>query len=363
MLDRIIGEDEACPVTPDTMIPANRLQSHTVRIYRLEEHAVTEEVSSARQLLSPLRFDLFAKLYYIRNRRQNRQNALKVYKEHIKAFNPDLQEPGRCDKVGYEDFISSFDRLIDYFEANEFDPSLSLVPVTDDNVILDGAHRVAALAYYDKNVGIARCHGVVPKANFDYVYFKNRGLSWDVMDLTANEMVHYLPYVYVACVWPKVSDKSIAMLLIRKQFEIVYERSFKVTYASLSKLIAEVYKNQSWTRNPDSLTDKTLQCFGFDKEITFIFFVADNLQDVQFVKESIRSMYGFGKHSVHITDNMDESQAISECVLVAGERRKWQIQSMTGTLLTKLSERWFYFKRVQLINFKVSVARLLRIGR
>ena len=61
-------------------------------------------------LISP-RFDLFAKVYYIRMREENRVEAERVYKEHIKAFNPDFKEPGRDDKSGYDDFVSSFDQF------------------------------------------------------------------------------------------------------------------------------------------------------------------------------------------------------------------------------------------------------------
>ena len=72
-----------------------RLQPHTVEIYHLEEGQIEEKLVEARSLLIPSRFDLFAKVYYIRMREENRMEAERVYKEHIKAFNPDLREPGR----------------------------------------------------------------------------------------------------------------------------------------------------------------------------------------------------------------------------------------------------------------------------
>ena len=340
-----------------------RLQPHTVRIYNLKTTVLEEKTVPARMLLVPFRFDLFAKLFYIRNRDVNKELALKIYREHIKALNPDLKEPGRNDKSGYEDFISSFDRLIEDFKSESFDSTQSLVPVTDNYVILDGAHRVAALSYFDKEIGVAQCHGIVPKADFDYLYFKNRGLSWDTMDLIANEMIRYLSNIYVACIWPKIVNKAIAVSLIKKHFNIVYEKSLRVTFASFRQLITEVYKNQLWIQNQESLTDKALQCFGFNRQVTFIFFVADNMCDVLSIKDAIRYKYGFGKHSVHITDNIAESQAIAENILVASKREKWNAKSITGTLFEKFSERWFYFKKVQFINFKIAVTKLLHIGR
>lgn len=332
-------------------------------MYNLKTTVLEEKTVPARMLLDPSRFDLFAKLFYIRNRDINKELALKIYREHIKAFNPDLKEPGRNDKLGYEDFITSFDRLIDDFKSKSFDSAKSLVPVTDNYVILDGAHRVAALSYFDKEVRIVCCHRVVPKVDFDYLFFKNRGLSWETMDLIANEMIRYLPNIYVACIWPKIVNKAIAVFLIEKQFKIIYEKTLRVTFASFRRLVTEVYKDQLWTQNQGSLTDKALQSFGFNKQVTFIFFVADNLYDVLSVKDVIRYNYGYGKHSVHITDNIAESQAIAETILLASKREKWNAKSITDTLFEKFCERWFYFKKVQIINFKVFVAKLLHIGK
>lgn len=341
----------------------SRLQPHTVQIYHLENGSVEERVMTARQLLSPSRFDLFAKLYYIRNREHNKEEALKVYKEHIKAFNPDLKEPGRDDKSGYEDFITAFDRLIECFTSEDFDSSVSLVPVTDDNVILDGAHRVAALAYYDKSVGVALCRNIVPKADFDYRYFKHRGTSWETMDLIANEMVGYLPDVRVACVWPRVTDKSFAVSQLRTGFKIIYEKSVLVSMQSFRELIARVYANQPWSNHPDSLNDKAMQCFGFNREVVFVFFVAERQADVPAVKETIRDRCGVGKHSVHITDSADETRAIAAFVLLEPEYEKWNKKTRTNRFLERMKERWFYCKTVRLINLKVAVARVLRIGK
>lgn len=335
-----------------------RIQKHTVKIYGLNDRMVSEEKIAARRLLHPSRFDLFAKLYYIRNRQRNPELAVKVYKEHIKAFNPDLTEPGNSGKSGYDAFLSVFDNLIEQFRTEEFDPEQSLVPVTQDNILLDGAHRVAALAFWDKPVGVARFGDVCPKADFNYDYFKRRGLSWNTMDVIACEMTQYLPNLHVACLWPRIADKSKAISLIGARFYIAYEKTVNVSLRAFQRLIAGVYAGQPWTQNPESLKDKSLQCFGFNRKIVFVFFVADNLNDVVALKDEIRNMYGAGKHSIHITDNSRETQAIAKDVLIAEERAKWADASAAGLIRQRLEERWFYFKHVQMINIKVALARL-----
>ena len=357
----MFSEDKALITGAKNMTIIERLQSHTVNIYQLREEDLVEKWVDARLLLHPTRFDLFAKLYYVRNRMDNKAEAVKVYKEHIKAFNPDLKEPGREDKTGYDDFLMAFEALIETFSRTDFDASQSLVPITEDGIILDGAHRVSALAYCNKKVNVAICKGVVPKANFDYRYFKDRGLSWDTMDIIAHEMLQWLPDIYVACLWPKMSDQSQAFAWIEETFGIVYERKVKVNYPSFRKLIKKVYENQPWVNEPNSVDDKSLHCYGFNGQLRFLFFVSRDLDKVLFIKEKIRLMYGVGKHALHITDNELETREIARILLETKLRKEWLDHSAVNSLSEKIQERWYYFKKVQVIDFKVKVAKLLSV--
>ena len=141
-----------------------RLQKHTVDLYDLKNKDFELCKVPAHDLITVSRFDLFAKLIYIKYRKSKPHFAKKIYSEHIKAFNPDLKEPGRKDKNGLEDFITTFDKLIDYFENNEFDPEQSLIPVSENGEILDGSHRIAALAFFKKEVSILKFKNVHPVA-------------------------------------------------------------------------------------------------------------------------------------------------------------------------------------------------------
>ena len=146
------------------------LQEHTIRLYDLENHSYAIQKVKARSLLSVHRFDLFAKLYYAHYRKEEPELAKEVYLKHIKAFNPDGREPGRSDKVSFDDFVIVYDELLDHFSNHEFDTSKSIVPVSSDGMILDGAHRVAALAYYDKDITIAKFEGVIPVCQFNLIF-------------------------------------------------------------------------------------------------------------------------------------------------------------------------------------------------
>ena len=117
------------PYCIDTQMDYSLLQEHTIEIYQLRGHECRIEKVPARSLLTPQRFDLFAKIYYIGNVSTNRESAMRVYGEHIKAFNPDGREPGRDDKQDVNDFVSVFDQIITHFKDHDFDDEVSVVPV------------------------------------------------------------------------------------------------------------------------------------------------------------------------------------------------------------------------------------------
>lgn len=338
-----------------------RLQPHTVRIYKLTESSCDAKRIDARILLTPSRFDLFAKLYYARYREINAEEALSVYYSHIKTFNPDFKEPGREDKKGYQVFVSTFNQLLDTFKDKDFDDTISLVPITEDNVILDGAHRVAALAYWNKKIGVAECKHIKPKCDFNYHYFKNRGLSWSTMDKIALEMLDWIPDMHVACLWPIMKDKSKAIDIIKSNFYIAYEKRISVNLKSFEFFISKVYSAQSWTIKNQYISDKAINCYGNGGEIWFVFFSSNNPSDVLHVKEIIRSHYRVKKHSIHITDNSTETKDLGYYILNRNILDSWNSRSNYYSLIEIVFERFYFFKNVQLVKIKAFILRIIRI--
>ncbi len=343
------------------------LQPHTVTLYNLKEKSYTIERVKARYLLSPLRFDLFAKLYYAKHRHDDSTQAYRVYMEHIKAFNPDGREPGRDDKTSFEDFKNTFDSLLDYFKDNDFDESKSIVPVSKDGIILDGAHRVAALAYYDKEVTIARFDDVVPVCQFDFQYFKERGLSQEVSDMIANEVLLWIPDCFVACLWPKMGDdkkKQLAVERIKGFSTVFFEKRLHCSLSSFGTFIAKVYQRQSWVGSEKNgfagAMDKALNCYDTNKNIDFVFFQSDKTLDVILeLKEEIRNLFLYGKHSLHITDNDEETKDIAYYVLSKEGLSEWLYKRNTLGYISLLRdivrEKVFILKKVHWIRFKIFV--------
>ena len=346
------------------------LQEHTIRLYDLENHPYTIHVVKARSLLSVCRFDLFAKLYYASHREKEPELAKEVYLKHIKAFNPDGREPGRSDKISFDDFIQTFDGLLNYFRNHEFDATKSIIPVSSDGMILDGAHRVAALAYYDKDLTIAIFEDIVPVCQFDYQYFKQRGLPQDISDIIAREILQWTSNCFVACMWPRMGTEIQKIDSIRalSRFSMpFYHKSIEINLDSLTLFIAKVYQKQPWVGTKADhfvgAKDKALNCYSKGNRLDLFFFTTEkSLEEVLELKDQIRSMYPYDKHSIHITDNNEETEDIAFFALTKQGQDQWlYVGNGKGWKLAKqkIKERIYIFQHTYWIDMKVWVAKMI----
>ena len=147
----------------------------------------------ATELLSCGRFDLFAKLFYVRNRETRPSLAKRVYLESLHVMVPFGKEWGKEEeKSSFAIHVRAFNDLIDEFRSGDFNPSVSVVPIGKDKVLRDGAHRVAALAYYGKDVTVCSFSAVEGKV-FPHAFFLESGrITEYVMDLIALEGTNWL---------------------------------------------------------------------------------------------------------------------------------------------------------------------------
>lgn len=342
----------------------NYIQQHTIDLYDLENKDYNKKSVSARSLVTVNRFDLIAKMAYIKYRSVRPDYAKQIYIQHIKAFNPDLKEPGRDDKNGIDDFVNAFDILINDFQENEFNSEISLIPVSEQGEILDGSHRVAALAFYDKDITILQFKDVKAIASFNYDYFLRRGLSRFWADAIVYEALSFIDNLFVACLWPrlgKIEDRAIARDLIRDNSDILYMKEISMSLENLSMFVYEIYNHQSWVGNKENnfsgARNKAINCYGKNKLVQFVFFKADNLEKVLKIKDEIRKHYKIEKHALHITDNDKETQEICDLILTE-KGRHFTTSTLRAT--DRIKEVYSLYKNIYLINIKVQVAKVLR---
>ncbi len=221
------------------------IQSSWVEKYGLDKlHGEVKKVPAAI-LMRPTRFDLFAKYYYIHNRKTSPFRAKRVYYESLRCLVPFGKEFGKEEeKYSFAKHFEVFDNLIDTFSSEEFDPSCSLVPVGADNLLFDGAHRVATLAFYKKDIWICEFASVVGN-NYDYAYFTSRWMSDYAADLTAFEGMCFLKGMVVLCIWGDIQE------FIPDQGIVFYQRSFTLNRREYLKLRSCVEFGWKGTGNED----------------------------------------------------------------------------------------------------------------
>ena len=123
-------------------------------------------------LVSQYRYDVFIKYYYVQAyiTNDNYDMSKKIYLNHIKCFNNFTEPDGR--KNTPESFIKSFNNLINDVKKHGIK---TIIPITKNGEIIDGAHRLAVALYLKLNVKFAIFD--LLDANYGKKFFINRGFN------------------------------------------------------------------------------------------------------------------------------------------------------------------------------------------
>src|SRR3989338_8652499 len=103
------------------------------------------------QLLSPNRFDVIIKYLYLKYKELgiNVHWPKQMYIDHIGAFsNGTFREGDLSGKDSIEVYLKVFDEIAYSIKHHGFDEKNSILPLSNEKVIIDGAHRLAACLYY-----------------------------------------------------------------------------------------------------------------------------------------------------------------------------------------------------------------------
>lgn len=274
------------------------------------------------QFLVSNRIDLICKLFYIecREKKADMTFAKELYTEHLRAFSEGtFTEPGNKEKNTIEKYLATFDKLIDEIKTNGFDASKSVVPVSDNGVILDGSHRVAIAIYYHITLPIVRIHGV--EQCFDTAFFQKNGLPSVYLDFMVDQYIKAKDQTYIACLWPAGCDEAKNAetdSILRNAANVVYRKRIRFNYNGIERLVTQVYYHQEWTGSLDEgfhgAAYKAKDCFS-KKGVTTIYVLENINQDLVELKSYIRNIYQIENHSIHITDTKDEAIEAAELLL------------------------------------------------
>ena len=292
-----------------------------IQTWRYEDDVeLPVEYVQPEQFVISERIDLICKLFYIECREKKRDLtfAKELYTEHLRAFSEGtFKEPGNEEKDSLEKYFDTFDCLIDEIKVNGFDASKSVIPVSDNGVILDGSHRVAIAIYYHIELPIVRIHGIEPC--YDTAYFQRNGLKRIYLDFMIDQYIRRKEQTYVVCLWPAGYDEEknkMTDATLRQAAHIVYRKEILFSYSGIKQLVTQVYHHQSWTCGIDNafsgVEGKAKPCYAKNK-ITTVYVIEDiSHPEIVELKSKIRDIYQIENHSIHITDTKDEAIEAAE---------------------------------------------------
>ena len=295
-----------------------------IQTWRYEDDVeLPVEYCRPEQFLVPDRIDLICKLYYIecREKAVDMTFANELYTEHLRAFSEGtFKEPGNDEKDSLEKYFNTFDKLIDDIKSNGFDAKKSVIPVSDNGVILDGSHRVAVAIYFNIELPIVRIHGIEPRYNT--AFFRKNGLKRIYLDFMADRYIRSKEQTYVVCLWPAGYDEEknkAADKILRENSHVVYHKQIRFNYNGIRQLVTQVYHHQEWTgglENGFSGTEgKAKPCYAPNKLTTVYVIEGITQPEIIKLKNKIRDIYKIENHSIHITDTKEEAIEAAELLL------------------------------------------------
>lgn len=139
-------------------------------------------------LVSKYRYDVFIKYYYVQAyiTKNNYSLAKEIYLKHIKSFNNFIEPDGR--KNNANDFIQNFNNLIDSVKLTGI--SKTIIPITKNGEIIDGAHRLSIALYLNLKIQFAIFD--LLDANYGKDFFVNRGFDLKYTKIIDKEVMEEL---------------------------------------------------------------------------------------------------------------------------------------------------------------------------
>ena len=278
------------------------------------------DIVDANLLMCTQRIDIAAKCLYLRHKDECYDYAKEVYIEHLRAMTKgSFVEPyGHKKKV--EDFITAFDELYRDMSINGYAENVSPIPVDRNFRIMDGAHRVAASIVLNLKVPIIQLDIEANYDVYDQEYFEKFGIDEDILDKIIYEYICLASNCLCINVWPSaIGYDEELRLIIEKHFNILYTKDIKLNENGAFYYLTQIYKEYSWAQNIQEgfsgVYRKLLPCFPTFNPVRCFFVENVVVKDLISVKNEMRDLYQLSKHSLHMTDNHEETIDMADIIL------------------------------------------------
>ncbi len=297
--------------------------SNIITQYNLSKDITCEtKIVDARQLLCPERLDLAAKYLYLELKDLCPEYAKEMYIEHIRVMTKGSFIEPYSEKKSADDFVDAFNKLFDEISRNGYDSSVSPIPVDRHLRIMDGAHRIAVCLKLNIKVPIV----ILPMDADDDIYnqdfFEKLGMNAGYLDAIVNSYLQLSEKCACINLWPSAKGHKKDFLdIVNKNFRIIYQKDVPFNENGAFYYLAQIYQEYSWAQNSDEgfsgVYRKLLPCFPSFDPVRCLFVEVEDYEKLVDIKENMRSLYGLEKHSLHMTDNKNETIQMANILLSA----------------------------------------------
>ena len=299
----------------------DRLNPHMLSCIPIDRAVEITKLPSSH-LLNPRRFDLMAKIIYakLKDTGINSDWGRKLYLEHIRVLNG-FSEGDGSGKTSPETFIDAFDAVIDSIRDKGFSDRISLVPIDRNNVIIDGAHRVAACFAHNCEVVCLRFD--IEANDYSSYFFKTRSeaipgnLPSTICDAMALEYCKLNRNTYIVSVFPSaVGNEEFLNQILLDSGSIVYEKQINLNRIGSFNLIRQMYAGEPWvgdhTMQFAGAYTKAEACFREKGPLRIYVLEAVTPLEVKKAKDKIRRLFNIANDSVHINDHHAETIRLAQ---------------------------------------------------
>lgn len=288
------------------------------RPYKIDDNVmcVIEKINP-NELIVPERLDVIAKIAYLRYKELCPSLADDIYKESIRIVtNGTFIEYGNEEKNSYETFKRMFDETEQRIQSWGYDEN-NIVPVDENGIIMDGAHRLAIAFVQNLKINVARVP-VDSRINYDAYYFRKRMCDEKILDILLTLMIELMPDLYIANIWPSAVGKTdqIEFLFKENDIDIIYNKTVNLNDSGAYSYVYQIYYKEDWSgeiENGFSGTNrKSVPCFSKGKDLRIYLLRSASLDKIVNAKMSIREIFNIGNHSIHITDTHEQAIQMSK---------------------------------------------------
>ena len=271
-------------------------------------------------LLNPNRLDIVAKYVYLELKDKCPEYARSLYLDHIRAMTKGAFFEPFSDKTTKEKFLTSFESVYEDIKANGYRDENGPIPADKNMCILDGAHRVAACLKLGIKVPVAIYQIEAVNDVYDQAFFENQGITSDYLDEIVKYYIKLHPQTICINIWPsaKGHDEELKSIIDR-EFRVIFKKQVEFNENAAFYYLAQIYKEYSWAQNSDDgfsgVYRKLMPCFPTFDPVRVVFAEIDDYTKLINVKDKMRNLFALEKHSLHITDNKEETIEMADILL------------------------------------------------